>query len=92
MACKILICTLCVDPTDAQDKNKHSVGPVTGLPSFLNGNRLHAVVVVVIHHMPVLIVVVVDLGKFEGMYLLIFVSIREDKFFQFTFLIHCSIG
>jgi hypothetical protein len=63
-------------PGDAQDNIKHLVWLITSLPRFLNGKRLHAVVIVVIYHMPVLIVVVEDLGIFEGsMYLLISVGV-----------------
>ena len=83
--------TLCVYPGDSEEKSKHSVWRITSLPSFFNGKRLHAIDVTVIGPLPVLIGAVEDLGIIEGTYLLISIGIGENSFFQFTFLVHCSI-
>ena len=89
---KMLKCSLCVDVGDPQDESKHSVWPVTRLPSYLDRNRLHAVVVIVVDHMPILVVVVEDLCAAKRTNLLLSVGIVENPFFYCTLLIHCSVG
>jgi hypothetical protein len=78
---KMLECSLCVDTGDPQDESEDSVGPVTCLPSFLYRNRLHAVIVVVFNHMPILVVVVEDLCVAKRANLLLFVGVDENPFF-----------
>jgi hypothetical protein len=82
-----------VDASDPQDESKDSVWPVTCLPSFLDRNQLHAVVVFVVNHMVMLVVVMEDLRVTEGTYLLVSVGIVENfPFFYCNLLIHCSVG
>jgi hypothetical protein len=89
---KMLECSLRVDAGDPQDESEDSVGPVTYLSSSLYRNRLHAVVVVVVNHMPILVVVVEDLCVAKRASLLLSVVVSENPFFYHTLLIYCSVG
>jgi hypothetical protein len=76
---KILVCSLRVDASHPQDEREDSVWPVTSLLSFLDQNRLHALAIVGVNHMPILVVVVEDLLVTEGTYLLVSVGILVES-------------
>jgi hypothetical protein len=75
-----VVCLLCVDASDPQDKSEDLVLANNLSSKFLDQNWLHAIVVIVINHMPILVVLVEDLCVTKGANLLISIGLIENPF------------